>query len=161
MYSSCSVSTNTASSHSPLIKGFEKKTAVPLWHGESRGVSACPADMLHGGSSQSCSVSFSSFFFIFQWRLKWTLGPHLFSVYLWHGSWCCDVISSHKQAVFALQEAGWLNAAGGSRPMKVQRERGPVEQVCNLCVIWHCTSTPILCSRRWAGLRMRKKWHYM
>lgn len=156
MYSSRSVSTNTASSYSPLIKGFEKKTAVPLWHVESRGVSACPADILYGGSSQSCSVSF---FFFFTVEAEVDVGSSsVFSVFvaqllvLW-----CHFLS--QQAVFALQEAGWLNVAVGSRPMKVKGE--PVEQVCNLCVIWHCTSTPILCSRRWAVLRMRKKSHYM
>lgn len=67
---------------------------------------------------------------------------------------------TNRQCLPCRKQAGWMQRVG-SRPMKVQRERGPVEQVCNLCVIWHCTSTPILCSRRWAGLRMRKKWHYM
>lgn len=99
------------------------------------------------------------FLFFFSMEVEVDVGSSsVFSVFvaqllvLW-----CHFLS--QQAVFALQEAGWLNVVVGSRPMKVQG--APVEQVCNLCVIWHCTSTPILCSRRWAALRMGKKWHYM
>lgn len=149
-----------ASSYSPFIKGLEK--TVPLWHVVSRGVSLCPADMLHTDVPKAVlrPDCFASQVSATEAELRPTrsqtpserrLALICFQC-IYGRPWCRDVISSHTKG-FAMQETGWLSAAVWSQPMKVQRERGPVEQVCNLCVIWHCAPTPILCSRRWAVLR--------
>lgn len=161
--SSCSVSTQRRQLLTTHQRVWEKNSSPTLTCGVSRSLSVSGSHASQWSLHRLCyghSLSFNK-----SWTVSnssRTLAERRLVLICAQPTCCrslCRDVTSSQTKRLARRKTGWLNVAAGSRPMGVQREgagEGPVEQVCNLCVIWHRASTPILSNRRWVVLTVSK-----
>lgn len=147
-YTPAAVWAHAASCYSPLIKGFEKKTTAPVWHVLSRSVSFCPADILHSDVPKAFLCLFT--FCIGGCIVRNLESSSVFSVFCGNPSLSAVMSLPLRQSVChagsrLVECSCWVSTNEGAENEWEREGEGPVEQVYDVCVIWHCTSTPILC----------------